>query len=354
MVEQKIRSDAFRIEYKPNISENVLFDDVVSYLGEYRFNLQKYSYNLAFKEGKLRDPHREEPMVDLAKRAIDKKFWEGRPSDREKAEKEGFVSLDAQLKFAREGDAVIWASPPGPKEEGYGDYGFIYIGNVVGNNADKTVSMTAIRVENPTIEQFNKAMKLFTGEETEYKTAEAFLKKPKVKNEKLEEGYVDALLGMSFSFKPNPQDREKFKKAIHRMYPLIADFVHLPNNEKRKALNVLENYALHLIGQSDSKKENIIYIKTAEVNLRIKDMIGDFGYEPPKVAGSCGSTGSKDGFTSSNLFTKGSSLNSLSEDQEWFHCPKCSYKADGPIGNQCPGCGLTKEAYAEETGVICD
>lgn len=42
-------------------------------------------------------------------------------------------------------------------------------------------------------------------------------------------------------------------------------------------------------------------------------------------------------------------------NQEWFTCPKCSYKADGPIGNSaCPGCGLTKEAYLEETGVVCD
>lgn len=41
--------------------------------------------------------------------------------------------------------------------------------------------------------------------------------------------------------------------------------------------------------------------------------------------------------------------------QEWFTCPKCSYKADGPIGNTCPGCNLTKEEYAAEEGaVVCD
>ncbi len=42
------------------------------------------------------------------------------------------------------------------------------------------------------------------------------------------------------------------------------------------------------------------------------------------------------------------------EGQEWFSCPKCSFKADGPVGNSCPGCGLTKEAYAEESGISCD
>ncbi|HZE87239.1 MAG TPA: hypothetical protein VE090_03455 [Methylomirabilota bacterium] len=40
--------------------------------------------------------------------------------------------------------------------------------------------------------------------------------------------------------------------------------------------------------------------------------------------------------------------------QEWFTCPKCNYHADGPVGNSCPGCGLTKEQYAEESGVSCD
>lgn len=42
----------------------------------------------------------------------------------------------------------------------------------------------------------------------------------------------------------------------------------------------------------------------------------------------------------------------LKEDSH-FTCPKCPYKASGPIGNQCPGCGLTKEQFAEEGGEIC-
>lgn len=43
------------------------------------------------------------------------------------------------------------------------------------------------------------------------------------------------------------------------------------------------------------------------------------------------------------------------EDQEWFKCPKCDYQADGPVGNQCPGCKITMEEYAQEEGaVMCD
>jgi len=49
-----------------------------------------------------------------------------------------------------------------------------------------------------------------------------------------------------------------------------------------------------------------------------------------------------------------SSIIDRSTDKKWFTCPKCSYKADGPIGNTCPGCGLTKDAYAQESGEICE
>ncbi len=41
------------------------------------------------------------------------------------------------------------------------------------------------------------------------------------------------------------------------------------------------------------------------------------------------------------------------DEQEWFHCPKCKYQADGPVGNECPGCHITKEAFVEEGGVEC-
>lgn len=78
-------------------------------------------------------------------------------------------------------------------------------------------------------------------------------------------------------------------------------------------------------------------------------MVGDFGHKPSVIRGSCGNSSNI-----SNLLTKGSILNSLIENQQWFACPKCSYRADGPVGNQCPGCGLTKEEYAQESGISCD
>ena len=203
MVEQKIESDAFRIEYSKNILDQVVFDDVISYLGEYRFNLAKYSYSFKFKDGKLRDPNRNDSMQELSQRAINTKSKEGKSSVRERAELKGFQSLDEQLRYAKTDSTIIWVSPPGPKNEGYGDYGFVYFGKVESNNLEeKNIKMTAIRVEKPNIEQFNRALRMLGGKK-EYARAEEFLANPDIFAEDLKEGYVDAILKMVFNFKPN-------------------------------------------------------------------------------------------------------------------------------------------------------
>ncbi|HVA96810.1 MAG TPA: hypothetical protein VND99_04095 [Candidatus Acidoferrales bacterium] len=40
-------------------------------------------------------------------------------------------------------------------------------------------------------------------------------------------------------------------------------------------------------------------------------------------------------------------------ETDWFTCPKCHYKADGPIGDTCPKCKITKQEYAESGGKAC-
>ncbi len=42
-----------------------------------------------------------------------------------------------------------------------------------------------------------------------------------------------------------------------------------------------------------------------------------------------------------------------SRQDDHFTCPKCHFKADGPVGNQCPNCGLKKEEAAEEGFATC-
>jgi hypothetical protein len=354
--ESEISRSDFRLEYKGNVSDQALIDDITSYLGEYRFNLPKFSYTLKFSNGRLRDPHRGDPMQDLTQRSIDKKVSEGNRTSRERAEKRGIMSLDHQLISAKNEDTIVWASPPGPKEEGYGDYGFVFIGQVKEHDTlEKTIQMTAIRVESPTIGQFNRAIYLLTDEKTDYQTDEEFLANPKVLNKHLEEGYVDALLGRSFSFKPNQEEQEKFEMIMRQMSPLISDFIRSVKNpwkskeEKIKELYALENYALKLkedYARPERRRDNFMINYNSKPTLA--GITGEYGHEPPKVAGSCPTS------SNSNILSKSSVLNSLFDEQEWFHCPKCGYQATGPIGDTCPECKITKEEYAQKTGRKCD
>ena len=351
--QEKVGSDAFRVEYRRDIPDQVLYDDVVSYLGEYRFRLPKYSYNLKFKDGKLRDPNRHDSMEELSQRAIDLKRKEEKSFIREEAELRGFRSLNEQLRLAKIGSTIIWASPPGQKEEGYGNYGFVYFGKVEQDNfEEKNIKMTAMRVENPSIGQFNKVIQMFGDEKSDHIAAEEFLANPNVFAEDLNEGYAEAILGRVFNFKSNEKKQEEFNQIIKKMFPLIWDFI--GSSRSLRGLYSLENYALELKKDYErSEREGRIEIADFKSAKTIKDIIGDYGREPPKVAGSCGST-SNNKVKSSNVFNSYSSFNSLSES-EWFTCPKCGYEANGPIGNKCPGCNLTKEDYAEESGEpVCD
>lgn len=353
----------FQLEYVKNVPDQALFDDVVSYLGEYRFSLPQYSYDYIFSQGKLRDPYRNDSMEDVSQRAIDRNRKKGKSYFREEAEKKAFQKLDHMLSFAKTGDTIIWLSPSGPKEEGYGDYGFFFLGKVgEDNGSEKKIKMKAIRIEHPTIEQVNQAVSLLTSKEANYSTVEDCLSDPCVSSEDIQEGYVFSVLKMVFSFEPKPEDQEKFKLIIHEMFHLISDFVRSAKDpwkmkaEKIKELYSLENYALRLkkeYGQPSITRENAV-VDFRSIT-RLPDIVGEYGHKPERAAGSCPTVDSTTSeLTSSNILSKGSFLNNLFGGQEWFHCPKCDYQADGPIGNTCPGCGLTKETYAQETGISCD
>jgi hypothetical protein len=139
-------------------------------------------------------------------------------------------------------------------------------------------------------------------------------------------------------------------------------------NPSPKILDAIKNLADERMGLIPKifipQKTNGFYdsIIGPSVLLNIDQKIDLYGNQKVRqVATGCGSSGS----SSKDKFNNGLNISfpfSVSEfgmtnslvGQEWFTCPKCSYKADGPVGSQCPGCGLTKEEYAQESGVTCD
>lgn len=50
----------------------------------------------------------------------------------------------------------------------------------------------------------------------------------------------------------------------------------------------------------------------------------------------------------------GQSQEDEKNEQKWFSCSECGWKASGPIGDAaCGGCNFTKEQYKEKYGVVC-
>lgn len=347
-MKERLGSQAFNIEYEPQALDIELRDDVVSYLGEYRFQLDKFRYRLNFSGNSkttmcLRDARRGEPMKTKILRAIEERKKLRLPTEREEVELVGIEHLDDQLRFVQSAGTILWASPKGPKEQGYGDYGFLFLGQVKRmQELHADVSMVAIRVENPTLERFNSALSMLLGRDIVFESAEDFLKSPWVVSAQISESAVDAVLKKVFPKKNGETQEGQFEQIVKELDPLINDFICLTKygskEEKLRAFYTLENYALAL-----KKIQSFGSYKA----VHLDELIPYYSHKPPAVAGSCGSTGE---ISSNNILNKFNALHkALFGESEWFKCPKCDYQADGPVGNKCPSCGLTKEEYVKES-----
>jgi hypothetical protein len=343
-VRENLGSNAFRIERRQNASEEEARDDLLSYLGEYRFKLPTYNYQLHFAEidGKyhLRDKHKLEPMVVKAKKAVSNRNLRGLPVNREMAEERGLERLDEMLNFAGEDCNVFWASPPGPKEEGYGDYGFIFVGRIKQENKrDKLVDMTAIRVESPQISEFNRALSDVSGMDFKYTRAEEFLANPLVLRG-VEERIKASL--KNFTINNNPFVFERFKRDISRVNPLIDRFINAKTAEEKLVLfNTIENF----ITEPEAIKEEFFLkdlIAKGERMLNVSALVAVYGdKEAPRVQGSCGATGTETSNIFNNLGGIRASLNGENNLMKCVTCPFCHETVDAELTEDkitCPSC----------------
>ncbi|MBI4226403.1 hypothetical protein HY612_04805 [Candidatus Roizmanbacteria bacterium] len=351
--------DAFRPEYTPKVNPNSLRKDIESYLGEYRFQVQKYEYELLFGVAEDGEIHLlpiddREPMVAKAQRAIERRLAEGKNIDREEAELKGLMELDRRLKNAGVGDKVIWMSPPGPELDGYGDYGFVFLGTVDQINPytrEKHLSMTAVRVEQPTIDQFNSALTFLTGHEVKIDKAENFLADPIVATNFWDE--PENVLVYSFNLTTINHSDALFKEIVPLLKPQIDEFINLVSQGQPKALllkaiQAIEMYALDL---KHKLLEAELTTSLQPTGVSLQQMIIHYqDRTPPVVAGSCGSTvSSSSGIQTSNILNKFSTLNDLFSsggNHEENSCGQCGKENDGHY--HCPNCN---KAYADENQV---
>ncbi|RJQ27428.1 hypothetical protein C4577_01185 [Candidatus Parcubacteria bacterium] len=359
-----VGSRACNLEYLSHVTDEEIRDDIVSYLGEYRFKLQKFDYKLALvkdSDGKvdLCDPHRLESMSIKSKRAIEERKAAGLPTHREEAEETGISHLKDQLRFARIGDRIFWASPPGPKSEGYGNYGFLYSGkvsqinfNTQGKAQYLDIDMTAIRVENPSIAEFNQAMSALTGIKFDNRVADEFLEQPVVTRRSVKDREVDSVICQNFDL--SADQREKFDQVIAGLESqlLIDDLIKIirtgSREERIKAFYTLENYALKLKSET-ALNEKVLYLNDYKKRKSLQELAVYYSYRPPIAFGSCGSTDSSNsliGLGSPNVLSTLVFGPSSERKILACKCPSCERQVNAVIENgkiTCPKCSASAD-----------
>lgn len=355
-------SEAFRLDYDPSVSPHALYEDIVSYLGEYRFEVPEYKYKQRFTRTKsdnmlrLRGEKDDTPMLVFGENAIKDKIENGENVGKVQADLRGMQRVEELLKNAKTGDRILYASPP-DKEYGY-DYGFFYDGRVEElEGGEKILHLRALRIdETSDLEVFNTAMTQMTGAPSDHTSPNQFIENPVHITDLVSDAEINKILHSVFRFESNDKSIIKFHSQIEWMQPYIDGFIELIKNNAplaqiQQAFHALENLALDL--KEESSQETVVY-QEGNLTQSFTDFVDVFGFKPPDVQGTCGSSG---GRSSNNIFGSGSIFSGAvrgGSSQEWFTCPECSYKANGPVGNKCPGCGLTKESYAAKSGVMCD
>lgn len=322
------KPEAFSLKIEEPTDHSSLYKLIESYLGEYRFQLPVYHYQLKIENGELIDPLTKESMVVKALRALKRRKELGLNTQREEKELEALEYLGENLRI---GDTVIWVSPPGEKNEGYGNYGFFFYG-IVSN--DGSIEMTARRVDLTDDEfkrrdfsRFAQTLSSITqNEKYQLKTDLDFLGSPVILRPNEGVVDIDEIIAQNFGRIDFEKLRE-FGRIIDSLRPLIEEFIRAYQNREdphrlRKILNVIENLAQteELAGENPINLSLVDFRKLEEI----------YGFTPPQVFGSCGGTSPDD--ESSNFFERLSTSNifgKLGLDQSdkygllTFRCPHC-------------------------------
>lgn len=335
-----VENRAFELEYKKPINTDSLRDDIISYLGEYRFRLPSYDYSFFYSRGRdglfaLRDKYDGDSMKDKAVRAIKRNEKNNRPTNREEAELKGLQSLEQQINEANHENMVLWISPPGPKEEGYGNYGFVYIGTInERSEGEKEVKMTAIRIENPNIKQFNSYLSFIIDSKKLFQKDTEFLASPFVLNYSSEFA-IKTLLEM-FRMEKDPEIHERFSASIQSLTPVIDELIDSIQNEslpetQRGILNTLENLASKLYKARVG--DRIFYTTIDRIeSMGVAHAIRNYNFKPETVAGSCGASGRSNDILSNNIFNSGqSTLKDVLNNDHYddYECPHCHKTLSG-------------------------
>jgi hypothetical protein len=298
---KRVGTDAFNLEYEKEVDAGDVRKDIETYLLEYRLRVQEVSYKYIYGRGEQGEGRREmrsdgsrKSLVEMSQNTIADRMLRGLPTHREYGERDGAESINLQMENAQDGDVLLWASPPGPKNEGYGKYGFLFVGVVKEDPTlpqdELAVHMKAIRLEDPSLAQYNQAWAILTGESEQFTHEDIFLSSPTLRQ--LAPDVIGRTLREQFDFSVDQRTQRISEQVLKDADKLIDHLVqviqHGTDQEKITAFRAVENYTLYR--QAYYEKDGIEQKRYQETRSA-GDLATSFGgYAPPAVEGSCGAS----------------------------------------------------------------
>lgn len=331
---------------KKEIEKNIL-----GYIGEYRLGVKfaEFYYREEVSESGERYLAASEPgaIRNIYRRAIDEKKRKGLSSRREEAEYEGFSRFERALINAPDRMLFLWISPPGSREDGYGDYSFTFIGQseIIGN--EKRIRVIPYRNTLSNAEH-SRYYSLIDAKGKSFERDTDFLANPAVFEpiKGVLDKPEDILHLIGEQEEVNTEWVPKLKKIIG---PLIYAYLHLvergaSDEELQKAKFAIENVSLAFKGEILAERTPTIASR-ALLAKTTGDIFEEWGNRiPPRALGSCGSSQGLTGSPFSTLFQFQFTFNI--EESTGFLCPNC--KNAWVKGNQCPGCKITAAEWQKQ------
>lgn len=312
-----------------------------THLGE-RFNVLQSTVTYDIRDGQIFGQDTKEPFLDVIKKGV--------KTEREQAELEGFEKIqDFFVAEAKEGDMMLSISPPG------GEYlhNFYDVFTLKKGEKGKFIEMNRFSSA-LTISDYQEKLKPFkTFAETPQESD--FLKKPILVNKALFPKPEDLhrYLHKNHEFLTNEQF-EIVKKSVQGLKRSYIDSLSQTEEMQFITLNAIYNQA-DISLQAQKEGNGVLYELQSFFKVPTKQEIYILGMQPVRIVQTpCGASG---GFSIGGAKEVMNSpfriFDKSKDEQKWFSCPKCKYKADGPVGDTCPGCKLTKEEFAKSGGQVC-
>lgn len=351
---------------------------VETLIGE-RLNVTLSVTEHEIRDGVIYNKDANEPLINMFIRGRDYRRKHGNPVDwkREDAEIAGFEKIQKVLcsPAAPLGTIMLSISPPGMQSSDYKQN--FYDAITVKERAGKRYIEAKRYSSNLSIEEYFRSLRLFTdpGKEPESELAAVYLLSNPFRINGMSADRIHEFLHREH----NVLSTEEFTKVIEDCQTSIGYYLgHLakcPQDDKiqHTLLDGIMNFADAKVDEVSGKivtrnndQEVVIY---PERQLRAPTLVELYQLGHRKVRETTTGCGSSAGFSEHNPFENPidkavSSPSSVADfgvgenkygigQQEWFKCPNCEYKADGPVGNKCPGCNLTKEDYAQQGNKVC-